>query len=135
MLPAAVQINCRIHLSSPVSGGPQISRRRQDEITNKSPIAMEKQRSRSLAGDWTFCVIMICRLHVFPGSVDDIAAAAAAALEALQKISPTTRRFVSSIAISRRRSRISGNRAMANALESFGMRSLAIWRRRQKQQR
>ncbi|GMN44133.1 hypothetical protein TIFTF001_013340 [Ficus carica] len=31
--------------SCPVSGGPQISHQRQDEIANKSPIAMEKQRS------------------------------------------------------------------------------------------
>ncbi|GMN47757.1 hypothetical protein TIFTF001_016930 [Ficus carica] len=36
---------CHDRRSCPASGGPQISRRRQDDITNKYPIVMEKQRS------------------------------------------------------------------------------------------
>ncbi|GMN54571.1 hypothetical protein TIFTF001_023702 [Ficus carica] len=30
---------------------------------------MEKQRLRSIAGDWSFRAILICRIHTFPRSV------------------------------------------------------------------
>ncbi|GMN35681.1 hypothetical protein TIFTF001_005454 [Ficus carica] len=55
--------------SCPASGGSQISRRRQEEIANKPPIAMEKQRSRSPTDDGTFRMIAICKLRAFLGSV------------------------------------------------------------------
>lgn len=118
---ATAQIDFCDRRSRLVSGESQISHRQRDEITNESPITIEKQRSWSLFGDSMFSCNRDLQTMCISWIFDDIAAAVDS--EDSWTISPVTLRFASSIMISGGRDWISSDMATVGALGSIGTRS------------